>query len=146
MACSISNSSPGPSDSIALRTTTGKDKDTAQNGNFKVLHAFYLPHESHYGSVFEAFKGFGKISEIRMEFIDVEKKWDAWISFEKAEDAFSAACDTPSIKVHGSVIEVALSDKVPRTLDVYHPAEWNEKDLKIKRILLRECLNHRNGL
>ena len=73
MACSISNSSPGPSDSLALKTTTGKDKDTAQNGNFKVLHAFHLPHESHYGSVFEAFKGFGKISEIRMEFIDVEK-------------------------------------------------------------------------
>ena len=127
MASSKDNSSPGPSDSIAPETT-GKDKDTAQTNNLRILHIFNLPVESFYGSVFEAFKAHGKISEIRMEFNEVNIKWDAWISFEKPEDAFSAACNIPSILLHGSVIQAALSDTMPRNVDVYRPSEWNEKE------------------
>ena len=126
MASSSDNSSPGPIDSVALETT-GKDKDMAKSLKLRILHTFDLPLESHYGSILEAFKAYGKICEIRMDFSDVEKKWDAWISFEKPEDAFSAACNISSILVHGSIIQAALSDTVPRNLDVYHPAECNEK-------------------
>ena len=81
MASSSDNSSPGPIDSVAPETT-GKDKDMAKSLKLRILHIFDLPLESHYGSILEAFKAYGKMSEICMEFSEVDKKWDAWISFE----------------------------------------------------------------
>ena len=99
-----------------------------ESGNLKILHVFELPRKCHYESIFKTFGQYGKISEIRMDFNEVDEKWDAWISFDKPEDALRAACDIPNIAFQDCNIEAALSDKVPKNLDVYHPADWIEKE------------------
>ena len=98
------------------------------NGNLKIIHIVDLPPHCNYESIFTAFKSYGKITEIRMDFKEEDETWNAWISFNKQEDAFSAACDLSSMKIDSCNIKGALSDKYPRNLDVYHPADWCDNE------------------
>ena len=104
-------------------------KDHNLNCNLRIIHIFQIPPECHYEVIFLAFKQFGKISEIRMNFKEEILKWEAWVSFEKHENAFSASCNLSNIQICNSVLDGALCDSLPKiSLDVYKPAEWCEKE------------------
>ena len=104
-------------------------KDHNLNCNLRILHLSQIPPECHYELIFLAFKQFGKILEIRMEFNEEILKWEAWVSFEEHEAAFNASSKISSIKICDSDLEGALCDSLPRKLlDVYKPAEMCEKE------------------
>lgn len=65
------------------------------------------------------FHPFGTIVEIRMNFQEVELKWEAFVTFDKNEDAIKVSSNINTLQINQSVIRGALTDKVPKNLDMY---------------------------
>ena len=130
--------SPGCIDSTPMATNLGIDLDSPLNTsekltehqgaksikNLRVLHVQDLPGQCDYETILSSFGSFGAIMEIRMNFLDVELKWEAWITFCKYEDALKACSSIHTIQVNGVMVIGALTDKAPKNLDVYKPSEW----------------------
>ena len=130
--------SPGCIDSTPMVTNLGIDLDSPLNTsenlmehqgaksikNLRVLHVQDLPGQCDYETILSSFGSFGAIMEIRMNFLDAELKWEAWITFCKYEDALKACSSIHTIQVNRVMVIGALTDKAPKNLDVYKPSEW----------------------
>ena len=99
--------SPGTSDiSLARLTTSGSEKEdgsgkssSVSNRNrtlnvnasnieeLKILHIEDLPASCDYEIISTSLCSFGKIMEIRMNFLESDMKWEAWVIFENHEEA-----------------------------------------------------------
>lgn len=93
----------------------------------KILHIKGIPLKCNYEDISTSFCSFGTIIDIRMNFQENEAKWEAWITFQKHEDAFKASCNISSIQISESAVVGALTDKAPHNLDIYRPSEWNQE-------------------
>ena len=92
-----------------------------------VLHVKQLPLACNYDLLYKAFGPYGIITEIRMDIHESVESWEAWISYAHHEDALQANYNIERIIVCGSTVTGALSDSIPRHLDVYHPALYNRE-------------------
>ena len=131
MASSFETPSPGPRDSLAQMTSSGKELDLSSKSteksnlkNLKIIHVEDIPLKCNYDDISTSLMKFGNIMEIRMSFMDDVAKWEAWVTFSRQEDAFKASCSFDNIKICDSLVKGALTDKTPRDLDIYRPREW----------------------
>ena len=118
------------SPSLSL-TTIGKTKDTNFSLNspknlkgLKVLHVSDIALECNYDSIVTSLGPYGQIKEIRMNLNENGEKWEAWLTYDNQDDAFNACRKIDEVLICNSHIQGALTDKVPRNLDYYKPADW----------------------
>ena len=134
MASSLETPSPGPQDSPAPLTSSGTKLDLSSESkekignvkNLRIVHVEDIPLQCNYEDISTSLIKFGNILDIRMSFMDNIAKWEAWVTFSTQDDAFKASCSLGNIKICGSVVKGALTDKTPRHLDIYRPGEWNK--------------------
>ena len=107
--------------------SNGKGNGTS-NGNVKKLrfiHVENLPATCNYETVFTSLSAYGNILEIRMNLVETQMKWEAWVSFINYEYAFNASCSRGNLLICESHVRGTFADKVPVNLDKYKPSEWN---------------------
>ena len=92
-----------------------------------ILHLSVIPIGANYGNLYETFKKYGNITEIRMKFEENNEKWDAWIFFTNHEEALKACSAVPEILMFDKTIKGALCEKAPYGLEIYHPDLVAEK-------------------
>ena len=132
------NKSEVPSDDPDSDTLTQAAKNcnsvphSFNMSKLKNLHITDLPIETDYDTLYRAFKKFGKIVDIRMSPNDEVCIWDAWLSFDKPEEAFEAICNITNIKIYKQDIKGALCEHLPNGLDIYRPSDWDDKTPPIK--------------
>ena len=117
-----------PSDSTK---STGKHSGNGNSSNIrqlKILHVQGLPETCNYDTISSNFGTFGTITEIRMNLNEANGKWESWISFVNYDDAFKANCSMGSLEICSSEVKGALTNRVPRNMDVYVPSEWTPKN------------------
>ena len=61
-----------------------------------------------------------------MNFLETELKWEAWLTFNKYEDALKACTNINTVEVNEVTVSGALTDKAPRNMDIYKPFEWSQ--------------------
>ena len=101
-----------------------KTNKAAIISNLSILHVEEIPVETDYETIANVFGLFGTIKEIRMNFQAVKQKWDAWVTFADQESALKSSMKIGGVSLCGSSVKGALTDKVPRGLDIYRPADW----------------------
>ena len=94
--------------------------------NLTVLHVEDLPAQCDYETIMTTFKKYGTIKEIRMNFVEKEENWEAWVTFSKYEDALKASSEISTVQISLSAIRGALTDKAPRNMDIYVPYKWSQ--------------------
>ena len=94
--------------------------------NLRILHVEDIPAQCDYETVLTTFKQFGTVIEIRMNFLEKEEKWEAWVTFTKYEDALKASSEISTVQISLSAIRGALTEKAPRNMDIYVPSEWSQ--------------------
>ena len=133
---------PDPPDRQNSPSTSGLNKDSSTDkfnnddsrkldniGKLKILHVMDIPLECHYGLIADAFGIYGQIKEIRMSLKEDDLMWESWLLFNKHEDAFNACKNIGKVSICNSNVKCALTDKIPRNLDYYRPAEWVSTNL-----------------
>ena len=126
---SSSRCKPGSSKDSALDPTKVKEVTFGKSvsvKNLKVLHVQDLPAQSDYDTILKSFCSFGIITEIRMNFLETESRWEAWVTFNNHEDALKACSNINTVEVNEVTVRGALTDKAPKTMDSYKPSEWSQ--------------------
>ena len=125
MAESIGSNPDTPVDDHSLTTEISKDVLPLKVLNLNILHVEEIPIKTNYENIVGIFGVYGTIKEVRMNLN--RKKWEAWISFSKCEDAFKASCDISKLLVDDNKIKGALCDHIPFNMEVYIPGEWHDQ-------------------
>ena len=112
-------------------TSNNKDKDTDFTlkppncmNKLKILHVKDISLEGNYDLITSSLCLYGKINEIKMKMNEEDLKWEAWVTFDKYEAAFNACKNIDNIMICNSDVKGSLTDRTPKNLDSYKPAEW----------------------
>ena len=96
----------------------------------KILHIEDLPASCDYEIISTSLCSFGNIMEVRMNFLESDLKWEAWVTFENHEEAFKASCSIGNLQICKSIVRGSLTDKVHANMDIYKPCEWTPEKIK----------------
>ena len=92
--------------------------------NLKTVHITNLPTDCDYEVLSSSLKSFGYVTEIRMNYRELECNWEAWTTFSTHEEAVTAACNIGNKQICGKLVKGALTDEAPRGLDIYKPSDY----------------------